>query len=97
VAVELAKRPRLLRMIAEAALGRVVTKDDIEKVRGEVKEGIRRLSEAMERLREGIGTLRERGNRLEGSVTLLVRLFIAFNVPILVGIIGILSKLAFGT
>ena len=39
-----------------------------------------------------ISDLDGRVDRLEGQMSLLIKLFIAFNIPILVGIIGILLK-----
>ena len=112
VTVELTKRPHLLRMITEAALGKVATKEDIERVRKELREDIERvrreMREDIEKLRREVkgdiaaldrrvDGLSDRVSRLEGSVSLLIRLFIAFNVPILVGIIGILLKMAFAS
>jgi hypothetical protein len=44
-------------------------------------------------LRKDILDLRDRVSRLEGQMALFVRLFIAFNVPILVGVIGTLLLL----
>jgi len=37
--------------------------------------------------------LENRVSKLEGEISLFIKLFIAFNVPILVGIIGILLKM----
>ena len=52
---------------------------DIEGLRGEINE-----------LRKEIVELRERISKLEGQMSLFIKLFIAFNLPILIGIIGIL-------
>ena len=56
VAVELTKHPDLMRMIAEAALGRVAMKEDLDKLRSEMREEIGKLREEF---REGIRALRE--------------------------------------
>lgn len=44
------------------------------------------------RLKAMISSLDSRVSRLEGQIAPLIKLFIAFNIPILVGIIGILLK-----
>jgi archaellum component FlaC len=59
---------------------------EIESVRGELKGEI-------DGLRKDILDIRDRVSRLEGQMALFVRLFIAFNVPILVGVIGTLLLL----
>jgi len=60
VAVELTKHPDLMRMIAEAALGRVAMKEDLDKLRSEMREEIGKLREEMGKLREELrGEFRE--------------------------------------
>jgi archaellum component FlaC len=61
-------------------------KKEIESVRGELKGEI-------DGLRKDVLDIRDRVSRLEGQMALFVRLFIAFNVPILVGVIGTLLLL----
>lgn len=78
---------------------RAATKEDIEKLRVETREDIERLRaatrEEIAHLEARIGSLESRVSRLEGQMSLFIRLFIAFNVPTLVGIIGILLKMLF--
>jgi hypothetical protein len=85
---------------------RAATKEDIENLRKATKEDIGKLEARINSLeavtREDIGRLEARINsldirisRLEGQMSLFVKLFIAFNLPILLGIIGMLLKLAF--
>jgi len=49
----------------------------------------------IEELRKEIGQLRERVAKVEGQLGLLIKLFIAFNLPILIALIGILLKMIF--
>jgi len=49
-----------------------------------------RLEERMDRLEERVSRLEERVSRVEAHILLFTRLFIAFNVPILVGVVGTL-------
>jgi hypothetical protein len=85
---------------------RAATKEDIENLRKATKEDIGKLEARINSLeavtREDIGRLEARINsldvrisRLEGQMSLFVKLFIAFNLPILLGIIGMLLKLVF--
>jgi chromosome segregation ATPase len=65
---------------------RMATKSDIEALRKEFKEEIGRL--------EGrINGLDQRVARLEGSISLFTKLFIAFNLPLLVSVIAALVAL----
>jgi len=78
---------------------RKATKEDIENLRKATKEDIENLrkttKEDIGRLEARINSLETRISRLEGQMSLFVKLFIAFNLPILLGIIGMLLKLAF--
>jgi DNA repair exonuclease SbcCD ATPase subunit len=78
---------------------RKATKEDIENLRKATKEDIENLrkttKEDIGRLEARINSLDVRISRLEGQMSLFVKLFIAFNLPILLGIIGMLLKLAF--
>jgi len=65
-------------------------KEEINEVKGEINGLRREISE----LKEEIGVLRERVARVEGVLSLLVKVFIAFNVPLLIAVIGILLKMA---
>jgi polyhydroxyalkanoate synthesis regulator phasin len=55
-------------------------KGDIESLRGELKEGMGKLDGR-------VGALEQRVARLEGSISLFTKLFIAFNLPLLVSVI----------
>jgi uncharacterized protein involved in exopolysaccharide biosynthesis len=55
-------------------------KGDIESLRGELKEGMGKLDGR-------VGALEQRVARLEGSINLFTKLFIAFNLPLLVSVI----------
>jgi len=68
-------------------------KGDFEKLRVEVKEDIEKLRTQISELSKRVGLLEQRMAKVEGQLSVLVKLFIAFNVPILVGIIGILLKM----
>jgi hypothetical protein len=63
---------------------------------------VRRLEDRNSALENGISALENRVNsieerltRLEGQTGLFVKLFIAFNLPTLIAVIGILSKMVF--
>jgi len=49
----------------------------------------------MRELRNRINLLGQRVTRIEGQLNLFIKLFIVFNLPILLGIIGILLKMIF--
>jgi gas vesicle protein len=70
---------------------------EIEGVREELKKEIESVREELkgeiDGLRKDVLDIRDRVSRLEGQMALFVRLFIAFNVPILVGVIGTLLLL----
>ncbi len=87
LAALLVSDPEVRLSIINAVLRDVATKQDLEKLREE-------FHLELERLEERVRRLEERMARVEGQINLLVKLFIAFNVPVLVGIIGILLKLA---
>jgi polyhydroxyalkanoate synthesis regulator phasin len=55
-------------------------KSDIEALRGEFKEGMGKLDGR-------VGGLEQRVARLEGSISFFTKLFIAFNLPLLVSVI----------
>ena len=55
-------------------------KGDVESLRGELKEGMGKLDGR-------VGGLEQRVARLEGSISFFTKLFIAFNVPLLVSVI----------
>ncbi len=80
----------------EIGMVRREMKEEIGKVRNELREGIDMVRKEIDSLREEMRDLDRRLSRVEGMLNLLVKIFIAFNVPILVALIGILIKLALG-
>ncbi len=92
--------------IINAVLADVATKSDLErleeKLTNEIRREVGRLEERISALESRIETLENRVNsiearlaRLEGQMNLFVRLFIAFNLPTLIAVIGILLRLVF--
>jgi septal ring factor EnvC (AmiA/AmiB activator) len=85
----------------EAATKRELEKLE-ERLRSEIQREVRRLEDRISALEHGIAALENRVNsieerltRLEGQMDLFVKLFIAFNLPTLIAVIGILLKLIF--
>jgi uncharacterized protein YlxW (UPF0749 family) len=73
-----------------------------ERLRSEIQREVRRLEDRNSALENSISALENRVNsieerltRLEGQTGLFVKLFIAFNLPTLIAVIGILSKMVF--
>lgn len=62
---------------------------ELERRVGEVRGEVQELRAEVRNLSKGV-------TRLEGTVSLLVKVFVSFNVAVLVGIIGILIKLVLG-
>ncbi|RSN78646.1 hypothetical protein D6D85_00860, partial [Candidatus Methanodesulfokora washburnensis] len=60
-------------------------REEIEKLREEMNT---RFSSMDQR----VSSLEQRMSKIEGQLSLLIRIFIAFNLPILIGIIGILLR-----
>jgi len=96
--------------IINAVLADVATKSDLEKLeeklrndfRNEIRREVGRLEERISALERRIEALENRVNaiearlaRLEGQMNLFVRLFIAFNLPTLIAVIGILLRMVF--
>jgi len=86
---DLLNNSQLRLLLINALLKDVATKDDIKGI----KEDLKRLGEDMKRLEREVVDLKERTAKVEGTLNLFVKLFVAFNVPILVGIVSILLKL----
>jgi chromosome segregation ATPase len=70
--------------------------------RSEIQREVRRLEDRISALENRITALENRVNsieerlaRLEGQMDLFVKLFIAFNLPTLIAVIGILLKMIF--
>ena len=72
---------------------KATTKSDIEVLRKEMEALKKELKEDIERVEERINGLDERVARLEGSISLFTKLFIAFNLPLLVSVIAALVAL----
>ena len=65
-----------------------------DSLRGDMKSLEASLREDMRRLEARMSGLEQRVARLEGQLSLFVKLFVAFNLPILLGVVGILLKMA---
>jgi hypothetical protein len=72
---------------------KATTKSDIEALRKEMEALKKELKEDIERVEERINGLDERVAKLEGSISLFTKLFIAFNLPLLVSVIAALVAL----
>jgi chromosome segregation ATPase len=66
---------------------------EIEVLRSEFREEVKRLEARVESLEARISSLEQRVARLEGSISLFIKLFIAFNLPLLVSVIAALVAL----
>jgi chromosome segregation ATPase len=81
----------------EKVEGRLRT--EMENLRVEMKVEMEKLEERLERrisaLESRVNSIEERLARLEGQMSLFVKLFIAFNLPILIAVIGILLRMIF--
>ena len=101
---ELEKDPKIRKRLAElmvtdsevrlaiinAVLADVATKKDLERL----EERIERRISALE---NRVNSIEARLARLEGQMNLFVRLFIAFNLPTLIAVIGILLRMVFSS
>jgi septal ring factor EnvC (AmiA/AmiB activator) len=107
IAERVALKPNIRGVILSAVLREVATKEDIEKLRDETREEIEKLREEIRgemntrfssleqkisSMDQRISSLEQRMSKIEGQLSLLIRIFIAFNLPILIGIIGILLR-----
>ena len=68
-------------------------KADVEALRKEFRGEIERLETRIESLEMRISSLEQRVARLEGSMSLFIKLFIAFNLPLLISVIAALVTL----
>ena len=89
------RRARLVML--QELLREVATKSDVESTRNELRAEIEALrSEFREEVRSleaRISSFEQREARLEGSINLFIKLFIAFNLPLLVSVIVALVAL----
>ena len=102
-------RREILTAIAREAATRSDLQAVEERLRGEIRgveerlrEDMRRLEARLDRLEGRLGGLEERVAGLEGrlarveaQLSLFTRIFIAFNVPLLLGVLGILFTLLY--
>ena len=72
-------------------------KSDLEALRRELREEIGRLDKRIDGLEQRVGSLDQRVARLEGSIGLFTKLFVAFNLPLLVSVIAALVVLLLRT
>jgi len=80
---------RELRLTVLTSLYRdIATKEDIKELRKNIGDGIDGIRDEINLLKQGVA-------RIEGQLDLFIKLFIVFNLPILLGIIGILLKMIF--
>jgi len=87
---------RELRLTVLTSLYRdIATKEDIKELRKNIGDEIDGIRDEINSLRDGINLLKQRVARIEGRLDLFIKLFIVFNLPILLGIIGILLKMIF--
>uniref|UniRef100_A0A7J2U725 DUF1640 domain-containing protein n=1 Tax=Ignisphaera aggregans TaxID=334771 RepID=A0A7J2U725_9CREN len=100
------RRARLVML--QELLREVATKSDVESTRNELRAEIEALRkelraeiealrsefrEEVKSLEARISSLEQRVARLEGSISLFIKLFIAFNLPLLVSVIAALVAL----
>jgi uncharacterized protein YceH (UPF0502 family) len=99
---ELEKDPKIRKRLAElmvtdsdvrlviinAVLADVATKKDLERLE-------ERLERRISALESRVNSIEERLARLEGQMSLFVKPFIAFNLPTLIAVIGILLRMVF--
>jgi len=64
-------------------------------LRSEMGKLEERLERRISALESRVNSIEERLARLEGQMSLFVKLFIAFNLPILIAVIGILLRMIF--
>ena len=99
IAERVALKPNIRGVILSAVLREVATKEDIEKLREEMntrfssmEQRISSLEQRISSMDQRVSSLEQRMSKIEGQLSLLIRIFIAFNLPILIGIIGILLR-----
>ena len=92
---DMATKDDIKNMATKDDIKNMATKDDVERLRIMLNDSIGRLETRINGIEARIGSLEGRVGRLEGQMSLFIKMFIAFNLPILLGIIGILLKLVF--
>jgi hypothetical protein len=73
----------------------LTAKNDVERIeeRMATRDNLQKLEERMVRLEERTAKLEERMSRIKGQLSLSIKLFIVFNVSLLVGFTGLLLEL----
>jgi uncharacterized protein involved in exopolysaccharide biosynthesis len=97
--LEAATKSDLENLRAELVKTEERLRTEMENLRAEIKTEMGKLEERLERrisaLESRVNSIEERLARLEGQMNLFVKLFIAFNLPILIAVIGILLRMIF--
>ena len=70
-------------------------RSEINSLRSEVRGEIDSLRREIKDIVDKLNSLSERVAKLESRVDLLIKVFLGFNVPLLIAVIGILLKLIF--
>jgi len=106
--VDVVSEPEARLAIVNAILREVATKSDLDTLRKEFKADIdtlrkefkddievlrKEFRDEIKRLDSRISSLEQRVARLEGSISLFIKLFIGFNLPLLVSVIAALVML----
>ena len=106
---ELEKDPKIRKRLAElmvtdsdvrlaiinAVLADVATKKDLERLEERIERRISTLERRIKALENRVNAIEARLARLEGQMNLFVKFFIAFNLPTLIAVIGILLRMVF--
>ncbi len=99
---EIAKNRRLRLAIIASIYRDLATKEDLEDLKRKFENLEKRFYELEKRFHDlenrfehRFDDLDKRLTRVEAQLGLFIKLFIAFNVPILIGIIGILLKMVY--
>jgi chromosome segregation ATPase len=97
--LEAATKSDLENLRAELVKTEERLRTEMENLRAEIKTEMGKLEERLERrisaLESRVNSIEEGLARLEGQMNLFVKLFIAFNLPILIAVIGILLRMIF--
>jgi chromosome segregation ATPase len=97
--LEAATKSDLENLRAELVKTEDKLRTEMENLRAEIKTEMGKLEERLERrisaLESRVNSIEERLARLEGQMNLFVKLFIAFNLPTLIAVIGILLRMVF--
>ena len=93
IAELLISEPDVRLAIVNAVLADVATKRDIEKLEARIDNRFKGIEERIREIEERVREVDIRMARVEGQLSLFVKLFIAFNLPILLAIIGIFLRM----